>query len=110
MGRRMVVATLFVLVACAFAAGSVEAAPVLKAPVKQLHELPEGALKKPPALVMPDLVIENFSVDTGGKQIHGREAWYPMTARIGNLGTRPVTEPFYIAFELIYGAQGQCLE
>ncbi|MGC9373364.1 MAG: hypothetical protein ACP5DY_08635, partial [Thermovirgaceae bacterium] len=78
-----------------------------KAPVKQLPEIPAGTLKEPPALVMPDLVIEDFSVDTAGKQIHGREAWYPMTARIGNLGTRPVTEPFYIAFELVYGAQGQ---
>lgn len=66
-------------------------------PVKNLK--PPVNLKKIPKIVLPDLVVENFSVESQRMTEHGSQMHFPVNIRIGNIGNAVVDEPFYVVFE-----------
>jgi len=71
--------------------------PSLTVPVKPVK--PQVDIKKIPRLVLPDLVIDNFSIDNEGMTEHENQMHFPVTARVSNTGEGKVDKPFYVVFE-----------
>lgn len=73
-----------------------------KLPDVQVGDVVKPALKK-----LPDLVVEDFSVNFNvTPSVSNRRAWYPVEIRVKNTGQGPVEDHFFIGFEFVYGAQG----
>jgi len=71
--------------------------PPVQIPVKPVK--PPVNFKKIPQIVLPDLVIENFTVNAQAMTEDNSQMHFPVTVTIRNIGDAQVGNPFYIVFE-----------